>query len=158
MTFAYHRAIAPMMWAIFALSVAEVAVVHLMLGFWFPRAALVLTAMSLVFVAWLGWAIASFKRLPVVLGKQALTMRAGRIKSLEIPLASIEDIIAEPSSQQINAAGVLDLAIIAHANVLVTLKMPMPRGGFFARRPVVAIAHRLDDPAAFIAVIRSQIA
>ena len=145
-----------MMWAIFVLSVAEVAVVHLMLGFWYPRAALILTAISLIFVIWLGRAIASFKRLPVELGETMLVMRAGRIKSITIPVTAIAEVIADPLSDRIDAADTLDLALIAHANILVVLTTPIPRRGFIARKPIVAIAHRLDDPAGFIAVLRSR--
>lgn len=157
MVFAYHRAIAPMMWAIFALAVAEVAIVHLMLGFWYPRAALVLTAISLAFVVWLGWAIASFEALPVELRENTLVLRAGQIKSISVPVAAIADVIADPTRETIDAASTLDLALIAHANVLVTLKTPIPRPGLMPRKPVSAITHRLDDPAAFIAELRRQI-
>ncbi len=146
-----------MMWAIFALSFAEVAVVHLMLGFWYPRAALILTAISLVFVIWLGWAIASFKTMPVELGETILVMRAGRFKTIAVPVDAIAEVIADPTRETIDAAGTLDLALIAHANVLVTLKTPIPRPGLMPRKPVRAIAHRLDDPAAFIAELRRRI-
>jgi hypothetical protein len=157
MSFAYHRAIAPMMWAIFALSVAEVAVVHLMLGFWYPRLALILTIISLAFVVWLGWAIASFKAMPVELGTETLLMPIGLITSIAVPIDTIADVVGEPSRDQINARGTADLAIIAHPNILVLLKTPLERGGWRKRRPVVAIAHRLDDPAAFITALRTKI-
>lgn len=157
MRFAYHRAIAPMMWAIFALAVAEVAVVHLMLGFWFPSAALVLTAINLVFVIWFGWAIASFTTLPVELSETTLLMRAGRIKAITVAVDAIAEVIADPPRQCIDAAGTLDLALIAHANILVTLKTPIRRPGLMPRKPLRAIAHRMDDPAAFIAELRLRI-
>jgi hypothetical protein len=147
-----------MMWAIFVLSVAEIAVVHLMLGFWYPRTAMILTAISVVFVIWLGWAIASFKSLPVELGETQLIMRAGRIKSITMAVDAIAEVIADPPRDRIDSVSTLDLALIAHANILVVLKAPTPRTGLLARTPILAIAHRLDEPAGFVTALRSRIA
>jgi len=45
---------------------------------------------------------------------------------------------------------VLNCALLSHPNVLVSLRAPLPGG-----RGIVAIVHRLDDPAGFATALEA---
>lgn len=146
--FTYHRAVAPMMWVLVALSAIEILVVHGLIALWQPWVALVLSAVTLAGVAWLVLAIRSLKRLPVLLDGERVLMRAGTLKAIRVPLASIERVRGEIARAEIDRR-VLNCALIAHPNVVLMLKAPMRLG----RREIAAVAHRMDDPAAFTAAL-----
>lgn len=148
--FPYHRAVAPMMWVLVGLATTELVVVHLLLSFWHPRVALVLSLMSAAGLVWLIRAIASMKRLPVEIGADTLIMRAGGIKGVSVPLDAIAGVGAAGSERDRSA---LNLALIAHPNVIVELREPLS-----GRRAPRRIAHRLDDPHAFIAALGDALA
>ncbi|MFW2853557.1 hypothetical protein ACM61V_16875 [Sphingomonas sp. TX0543] len=148
--FPYHRAVAPMLWVLVGLATTELVVVHLLVSFWYPRIALALSLASLAGLVWLIRAIAAMKRLPVEIGARALTMRAGGIKSITVPLDAIAGVDAAGNTRDRSA---LNLALVAHPNVIVDLHEPLP-----GRRAARRIAHRLDDPAAFIAALRGALA
>ncbi|GAA4222358.1 hypothetical protein GCM10022253_30670 [Sphingomonas endophytica] len=151
--FSYHRAIAPMMWMLVALMAVEMLVVHALLAFWWPRVALVLTLVSLGTMAWLVRAIRSFRHLPVLIDGDRLVLRAGRLRSVTVERARIVGLRAtEWTHAETRAREVLNLALIAFPNVWIDLAEPLAIG----RRRIVAVAHRLDDPAAFAAALSSQ--
>lgn len=146
--FFYHRAIAPMLWVFVALASVELVVVHLFLSHWVPTAALILSALTLASVAWLVRAILRFPRLPVLLAPDALVMRVGTLKALTIPLTDVAGLRDAWDAEALRSRDVLNLALIAYPNVVIDLRRPHGR-----RRPVMAIAHRLDDPTAFVAAL-----
>ncbi|OJU19356.1 MULTISPECIES: hypothetical protein [unclassified Sphingomonas] len=147
--FAYHRAIAPMLWVFAGLASIELVVVHLLVSFWHPRVALVLSLVSLAGLVWLIWAIALMRRRPVEIAPDALLMRTGGFKQVRVPLDMIAAVTAAGNERDRSA---LNLALIAHPNVLVELRAPL-RGRRAARR----IAHRLDDPQGFIVALETAI-
>lgn len=149
-TFGYHRAIAPMLYVLAALMTIEMVVVHALLAIWWPRIAVVLSAVSLLSLAWLVRLIRSFRHMPVLIGDGRLVMRVGTLRRIDVPLAAISGLRADGwSAADMKARGVANLAMIAFPNVVVDLNAPImtPRG---AR---TAIAHRLDDPVAFAAAL-----
>jgi len=153
-TFAYHRSVAPLMWVFVALASVELVVAHLLVSVFAGRtAALVLSAAMLAGVLWLVAAIAAMRRLPVVLDDARLIMRVGSLKCVEVPVGTVASIRRDWDAAALKAEGVRNLALIAYPNVLVDLDPPLS-----GRRPVRAVAHRLDDPAAFAAAIERLVA
>ena len=94
--------------------------------------------------------IRSFRRLPVTLADGVLTMRAGWLRSLAIPVANIAGLRASWDAAAIRQRGVLNLALASWPSVVVDLDPPIVqrRGG-----QLHAVAHKLDDPVAFHAAI-----
>ena len=148
--FAYHRSVAPMLWVLVALSSIELVIVHILLSFWNRPVAIVLSVLTLVAIAWLVCAIASMRRLPIVLDDRQLLMRAGFIKSKAIDRAMIAGLRGSWSAASVKQRDVLNLALVAYPNVVVDLVAPLP-----GRRGIRAVAHRVDDLPAFARAIEA---
>ena len=148
--FHYHRGIAPMLWVLVAISIVELAVVHLLLSFWSRTAALLLSALTVLAIVWLVRAIGSMRRLPVCVDGGSLLLRTGRFASIAVPLSNIAGVRTGFVSADVKRRDVLNLALIAWPNILVDLReMQRSRRG----RPVSAVAPRVDDPAALSAAL-----
>ncbi len=147
----YHRSLAPMMWVFAALAGLELAVVHFLLALWDWRVALAVTLASLAGVAWLVRAIRSFRRLPVLVERDRVVLRAGHIAAVEVPVANVSAIRTSWEGAEIKRRDALNLGLIAYPNVLLELAEPVLR----RRRAIRAVAHRFDDPAAFIAALEA---
>ncbi|MCW4461145.1 hypothetical protein OK349_05450 [Sphingomonas sp. BT-65] len=151
--FSYHRAVAPMLWILVGLMVVETAVVHLLVALWSGRAALILSLFSLAALVWLILLIRSFKRRPVLLDSASLTWRIGSLRSLTVPRAQVAGLRPDWTLADLKHAGVLNGALLAYPNIVITLDPPARMG----RRTVRYLAHRLDDPAAFAAALGTQL-
>jgi len=147
----YHRSLAPMMWVFAVLAGLELVIVHFLLALWDWRVALVVTLISLAGVVWLVRAIRSFRSMPVLVDGKRLVLRAGHIARIEVPLASVSAIRTSWESAEIKQRDTLNLGLIAYPNVLVELAEPVLQ----RRRAIRAVAHRLDDPAAFITALEA---
>lgn len=147
----YHRSLAPMMWVFAVLAGLEMVIVHFLLALWNWRVALVVTLISLAGVVWLVRAIRSFRTLPVTIDGERVIFRAGHIASLEAPVSGISAVRTQWAGPELKQAGVLNLGLIAYPNVLVELSEPVRR----RRKAIRAVAHRFDDPAAFIAALEA---
>lgn len=148
MDFAYHRSLAPTMWVFFGLAVIELLVVHLLLGLWRPRVAIIVSIVSASGLLWIAMLIRSFRRLPVRIADGRLVMRAGTLRGVSVPLDQVAGLRASWDAAAVKDRSMLNLALIAWPNVVVDLTSPLP-----GRRAVTAIAHRLDDPDAFAAAV-----
>ncbi|MEN2785231.1 hypothetical protein ACFOKI_13585 [Sphingomonas qilianensis] len=151
MQFAYHRSLGPMMGVLLGLAIIEMLVVHLVVVAWLGGwAALVIGMVDLSAVIGLVWLIRSFRRRPVTLRDGVLTLHAGYLQSIAVPVDQIAGLRATWDAAAIKDRGLLNLALIAWPSVVIDLKAPIaPRRG----RQVRAVAHKLDDPAAFHAAI-----
>ena len=154
MDFAYHRSVAPMMWVLIVIASVELGVVHLLVSLWSRPAAIILSVLSLSTIVWLVMAIRSFRRLPVRIADGMLTMRAGSIKGVTVPTGNVARARFDFEGAELKEQGVRNLALVAYPNVLVELREPVTSG----RRTVRAVAHRLDDPAAFGAALEQAMA
>jgi hypothetical protein len=152
LAFAYHRALAPMMWAFLALAGLELFVVHFLVSIWSVRAALLLSAATIASMAWMILLIRSFRRLPVLLDADELVMRSGRLIEVRVKLTQIEAVHGHFAGEALKSRAVLNLAMMSYPNLLIDLRAPIRRG----RRSIERIAHRLDDPAAFIAALKAR--
>jgi hypothetical protein len=153
LAFAYHRALAPMLWVFVALATLELFVVHFLVSIWSVRAALALSALTVASMLWFVWLIRSFRRLPVLLDEAELLMRSGGMASMRVGLSSVAGVRAHFPSETLKSRAVLNLAMLSYPNVIVDLVEPIRRG----RRSIQYIAHRLDDPAAFVAAINARL-
>jgi hypothetical protein len=146
-----YRAIAPMMWMLVAIGTVELFVTHLLMMFWHP---LVAAGLSVASLAALGWLIAisrSFERLPVLLTDEQVFMRVGSLRQVIVPLGAIKAMPTEWTAERLKQRGVVNLALLSYPNVMLELDPPIP-----ARRTAIkAVAHRLDDPAAFTAALNA---
>ena len=138
-----------MMWVLVGIAAVELIVVHLLIALlWSPVAAAVVSLVSLSGVGWLVWTIASFKRLPVRLEADRLVMRVGRLRRIDVPLGAIAGLRREWDAASLKARGVARLSLVVYPNIVLDLTGPLP-----GRRGVTAVAHRLDDPTAFVATL-----
>lgn len=153
MTFAYHRSVAPMLWVLVALSVVELCAVHLLVALlWSVTAALILSAVTVAGIVWLVLLIRSFRRLPVLLGDDGITWRAGMLRGLTVPVSDIAGPRASWDAAAVKRRNVFNAALIAYPNVVLDLAAPVTMG----RRQITALAHRLDNPEAFLAALAAR--
>lgn len=149
MDFAYHRAVAPMLWVFVAIASVELVVVHLLASLLLDwRVAMVLSGLSLATVIWIVLLIRSFPRLPVRVAEGRVLMRIGTLRSAEFAVADIARVRRHWDGAELKRPGVLNLALIAYPNVLIDLRAPIP-----GRKPIHAVGHRLDSPDAFVAAL-----
>jgi len=140
-----------MMWTLLVIGSCELVVVHFLIALWSPVIALGVSVLSLAALVWLVAGIRSLSTLPTQIEGEWLTLRAGRLRSVAIPLTQIAGVRGEPTRAEAKARDVLNLALIAHPNVVIDLDPPLARRW----RRVRALAHRLDDPAGFVAALES---
>ena len=96
----------------------------------------------------------SFRRLPVLVGEEGVTMRVGTLRCVHVPVARIQGRRLNFADHDMKQPGVLNRSLIAYPNVLLDLDPPLPG----KRRPIRTVAHRLDDPAAFAAAVEALLA
>ena len=129
----------------------ELLVVHLLVaGLWSKAAALILSALSLAMIVWTIVFIRSLKRLPVLVDADSVTMRVGSLRPVRVPAGNIASLRTAWPREALQQRGVLNLGLINYPNVMLDLDPPLPA----RRRPLIAIAHRLDDPAGFAAAVQ----
>ncbi|MDB5738312.1 MAG: hypothetical protein JWO65_1980 [Sphingomonas bacterium] len=151
LAFAYHRSVGPMLGVLLGIAVVETMMVHLIaLGLWGWKVAAALALIDLSAIVWLVRLMRSFRRLPATIEGDRLTMRVGTLRSITIAVENIAGFRETFDAAAIKRRDVANLALIAWPNILIDLKHPIE---VRHRRIISAIAHRLDDPAAFHAAI-----
>jgi len=149
--FPYHRGLAPTLWMFIAIAAVELLIVHFLIGAWAPWLAATLSAISLAVIGWIAALVLSFRRLPVRIDGDILLMRVGMLRSVAVPLDRVAGLRAAWTAEELKRREVLNLALLAWPNVMVEVDPPVR----VRRRAIGAIAHKLDDPAAFAAAIRA---
>lgn len=153
MTFAYHRSLSPMIAVLMGLGFVEIIVIHIVaMALWGWKAAILL---GLIGVSAMIALIAFLRslRLPITLVDRTLTMRTGRRIAVTVDVADIKGFRDQWSAADLKRPDVLNMALITWPNIVLDLNRPMTR----RRRQVSAVAHRVDDPAAFReAIIRAM--
>lgn len=148
-SFAYHRSLAPMMGVFAVLVFVETAIVHGLVSLWSPRVAVGLSALSLPVLVWLVLLVRSFRARPIRIGDGKLHWPAGRLRAIDVPLTQIVGLRADFDGTLVKAPDTFNAALIAYPNVIVELAAPVSLG----RRRFMRLAHRLDDPGAFVAAL-----
>lgn len=140
---------APMMWVLFGLVCVETAVLHGLVALWSGRAALIFSALGLGMLVWVISLIRSLRRLPVILTPDHLIWRCGSLRTLTVPVAAIAGLPADWDSATLKSRAVFNGALIAYPNILIALDPPVVMG----RRQIRWLAHKLDEPQAFVATL-----
>ncbi|MCI4589203.1 hypothetical protein MOK15_03685 [Sphingobium sp. BYY-5] len=149
MYFSYHHATAPMMWVLFGLMGIEAAVLHFCVALWKPWLALLLSLFSLSAMAWLIIFIRSLTHCPVLLSDDGLSWRCGNVRRIDVPVAQIAGIRYDWDGALIKARDTFNGALVAYPNIVIDLREPVALG----RRKIRRLAHKLDDPQAFVAAL-----
>ena len=150
--FAYHRALAPMMWMFLSIAIAEMLLAHALIAMWRPRIAAAFSILTLLSILWLARFIFSLRRHPVLLGEEEVRFRLGNLRDVRVPIDSILSVRTHWPARAHKRRQVLNLALLAFPNILVDLKAPLP-----GRVPRWTIAHRLDDCAGFVTELRRRL-
>jgi len=146
MSFAYHRSLTPMLAVLLGLACVEALVMHLVaIAYWGWKVALVLGAVDLSMVLLLVRLLRSFRRAPITVEDGLLTMRTGHRLHVPVALDNIAGFRDQWTGAELKAPHVLNMALITWPNVVLELRQPVA----LRRRRVTAIAHCVDDPAAF---------
>ena len=153
--FSYHRHLAPMCAVMLVLSAIEMTVYHLLLGHWSRTAAMILFVISDAGFVYLVGFIKSFRFRPVLLTLEGVRVRTGFLIDQLIPFESIARIETGFSGTQVRAPGSFNAALLAWPNILLVLDPPVQRPSLFkGSRAYSKIAFRLDDPEAFVRLLR----
>lgn len=143
-TFANHRGVVPMLWALSSLACMEMLATHLLVSLKWPAAAWPLTALTALSIVWLVRWIRSWPRLPHELRGDLLTLHMGSLRHYAVPIGQIAGVRSAISNDVLKVPGMANLVPIAFPNRIVDLTEPLA-----GRRAVRHIAIRLDEPAAF---------
>lgn len=148
--FSYNRALAPLLWVFACIMALELVLVHLLVSaLWSHVAALILSAISLAALVWTILFIRSLNRCPVLVDGEGVTMRVGALGTVHVPATNISGLLTSWPRERLKQRGVLNYALINYPNIMLELDPPLAT----RRRTLVAIAHRLDDPAGFAAAV-----
>uniref|UniRef100_UPI0025DF4CBE PH domain-containing protein n=1 Tax=Sphingomonas sp. TaxID=28214 RepID=UPI0025DF4CBE len=120
------------------IAIVEMLVVHLvvalLVGWW---AALVAAVLDVSLILWLIGLLRSFRRLPVTIADGVLTVRAGFLRSVTVPVAQIAGLRPTWDRAALKHRATLNLALASWPNVVIDLREPIVlRGG----RTITAIA------------------
>jgi len=147
--FSYHRTVAPMLWAIVALAVGELLVVHLLVSLRWPALAWPLFGLTAASILWLVFWIRSLRSHPHRLDGDELLLSTGSLRTLRIPLAAIDLVATGWGPGEHNGRGAINTVPLAHPNRLLRLKAPLTvRKAEYDR-----VALRIDDAEPFDAAM-----
>ena len=133
----------------------ETIAVHLLVATWSPRAAWVLTALSIYTLLWLTAVFQASRLRPVVVSDDQLLVRTSLVWTIEVPRDAIALVGAIEDAPR--EKGILRAALGTAPVVLVMLKRPMvARGPLGVRRSVRGIALYVDEPARFRAALDAR--
>ncbi|MEH3104169.1 MAG: hypothetical protein PGN12_09715 [Sphingomonas phyllosphaerae] len=153
--FAYHRHLAPMCAALLVLSAIEMAVYHLLLAHWSRAGAVVMFVLSDMGFVYLVGLIKSFRLRPILLMRDGVRVRAGLLIDRFVPLEAIAGVDGDVRGDEMRDAATLNAALLAWPNVVLRLRIPLPARSLWRRKPpVVRVAFRLDEPEAFVRLLR----
>lgn len=138
-----------MLWVLFALSVLELAAVHLLVATHWPWIGWPLTILSVIGTAGIALVIRSMRLRPHCLEGDILNVRLGMLKTLPVPLAAIHAVARSWEVGGVDAKDGRNMTFMAHPNRCLLLAEPLPRG---QRR----IFLRLDSPEHFDAVVGAR--
>lgn len=156
--FAYHQAVAPMMWVLLALSLIELLVVHFLISFFYPTIAVIISTITAISIAWLICFLLSLKKMPVLLGPEKLIVRLGNAICVSIDLDNIAGTRNSWSEESLKKEKALRLSLLAYPNLVLDLKEPVTYTSFWKKRSTMCIAHRLDNVDAFCRALSNKIA
>ncbi len=152
--FAYHKHLTPMCVTLLVLSAIEIAVYHLLVGYWSRTATAVMFVLSDVSFVYLVGLIKSFRFRPILLTPEGVRVRAGFLMDQLVPLNAIAAVESDFTGAKVRDPATLNAALLAWPNIMLRLERPLHRRSFLKKRgPYNCVAFRLDDPEQFIRVV-----
>lgn len=149
--FTHHRAAAPILWIVIALSVVEIGLVHLLVASLNPTVGALVLVLSVLSLVWLlGLANALAKR-PLLVSDAGVRLRLGLLLDLWMPRDAIASVHAVTDAGDLRRPGFLKAALIAYPDTVIELARPLA----VRRRPIATIALRPDDGPAFRAAVEA---
>jgi hypothetical protein len=149
---------APMLWALAAILLAEMGLVDLLLSHWIGPLALVLGLISGASLVLLIALILSFHRRPVALGPESLRVRTGFLVDTDVPFGEIAFAQSGYTPADYMPGSLLRASLLTHPNVVVLLRRDIDLPGPFGRtRNVHALALALDEPARFLLALNTAV-
>jgi hypothetical protein len=143
-----------MLWALTAILIVEMALVHLLVSRWSGSAALVLGILSGATLVSLVALILSFRSRPVLLGPDGLRVRTGFLLDAHVPLEEIAFAQSGFAPADYMPGGLLKANLLNAPNVVVLLRRDVDLPGAFGKtRRVHAVALALDEPGRFLPAI-----
>lgn len=165
-TYSSHRALTPMLVALAAVSVVELAIVHVLLGAW-PVARLAALVVGLWGLVWVLGFWAAIATRPHALTHDRLLVRSGVVDGLEIALGDVAAARihrADGSGRRSGSVesdgadgGRIAYPVAGQLGVLVELRSPRVRGGHDDGPPIASVHLHADDPAALVRGIEQRI-
>src|SRR5438309_11368812 len=156
--FTYYRHMSPLLWALAAILMVEMAVVHLLLSRWSTAAALALGIVSAVTLLGLVALILSFRSRPVLLTPEGLRLRTGFLMDTHVPIDEIAFAQSGFAPADYMPGGLLKASLINAPNIVVLLRRDIDLAGPFGKtRRVHAIGLALDEPARFLAALGAAV-
>ncbi|HEX8905634.1 MAG TPA: hypothetical protein VF771_12360 [Longimicrobiaceae bacterium] len=140
--------------------VVEAVGVHLLVEQWSPRAAWVLTALSIYSVVWLVGLGRSVLLRPTVLAPDRLRVRIGMLWEADVPferIASVTEVRTGPAKRR--APGYLHAALFAAPRLTIELNGEVEAHGLYGsrKRGITRIGLLVDEPRELAAAIRQRI-
>jgi hypothetical protein len=143
-----------MVGVLLALALLEAAVLHVLaIAICGWRVAAIVGAIEAGLVALLIWLLLSLRRFPVLIGEDRVIFRVGGLKRIDIPFADIAGLESDWPAERLRREAVT-FALLSYPNIIVVLRRPIRT----RRGEKYAVAHRLDDPAAFTAALTHRLA
>jgi hypothetical protein len=141
--------LAPVLLAVATLSIVEITIVRLIVGQRSPLGSSMLTGLGLFMALYMVGLAKSLQYMPTLLRRQALLVRLGHFREVEIPYEAITTVRRSDRGEKA-PAGSLDLAPMSAPNLIIGLKSERETVGLGGRvRRYTQIALRMDDAAAF---------
>jgi hypothetical protein len=135
--------------AVATLGIVEVAVLHIIVRYWSPVAAFVLTAIGLLASVYMIGLAKSLRYMPTVLRRNTLVVRLGHLLVAEIPYSAIEAVRTIPPGTPAPSE-CLNMAAMSSPNLLIAFANGHEATGLFGRRRGVRqVAVRMDDADSF---------
>jgi hypothetical protein len=135
---------------ILGLACVETFAVHIVaVALWGWTVAIVLGLLDVSLIASLLWLLRAFRRCPITLQGDLLTMRTGARLHVAVPIDTIVGFWASWIAEDLKAPHVLNMALAAWPNIVIDLDRPIRR----RRKSITTIAHCVDDPVAFRAAV-----
>jgi hypothetical protein len=156
--FPCHRQLAPMLWALIAIGLVEIGLVHLFVWHWNRPLALAVGAISLAALLFLVALSLSFRSRPIEMRRGGLRIRAGLLLDIEVPLAEIAFAQSGAAPADYMAGSLLKASLLASPNVIVLLRRDIDLLAPFGRkRRVHAVALAVDEPTRFLMALNARV-
>lgn len=157
--FDYYQHVRPILFAFLAIAVIEALAAHLLFMHARPIVKWIVFAVDDIGLLYLLAFILSLSKLPIVMSREGLRVRAGVLIDQWIPMEDVASAVRVISLAADDKSRMLKASLMAYPNVIVTLKRPLnlklPLRG---ERSIELIGLHPDDAAGFIQALNGMVA